>query len=398
MIYDIIIIGSGTSALYTALKIIYKYSLKNILIIEKNKKQLLGGRAGNDIFHNTQIVTGAGVGRGVKDKLLIKWLHELGIQYKEYKSVVSYAKTFQKVDILKIIEELKKYKDIKGTFKEFFISKLGKELYKEFCISAGYTDYENEDAYDTIYNYGMDDNVGGWTGLSISWKKLVETAYNKIGKDKFKFNTEVLEIKKNLLNNELFDIITNKGTFYSKKIIIATNISSVRKLLPNKIYKQIHGQPFLRVYCKFDKRSSIIMKKYVNSYTIVPNILQKIIPIRPKKGIYMIAYSDNKNALKLHNYLINNKDVKEILCKLVEKGLGINEDLTILDIKYFFWPLGTHYYEPLNNYKTRKEFIKIAQHPDPNILVIGELISQKQGWTEGALESTRVVTEKWLTK
>jgi hypothetical protein len=130
----------------------------------------------------------------------------------------------------------------------------------------------------------------------------------------------------------------------------------------------------------------------------VPNILQKIIPIRQNKGIYMIAYSDNKNALKLHNYLINNKNVKKILCKLAEKGLGINEDLTIIDIKYFFWPLGTHYYEPLNDYKTRKEFIKIAQHPDPNILVIGELISHKQGWTEGALESTRVVTEKWLTK
>jgi hypothetical protein len=398
MIYDIIIIGSGTSALYTALKIIYKYSLKNILIIEKNKKQLLGGRAGNDIFHNTQIVTGAGIGRGAKDKLLIEWLNELGIQHKEYKSVVSYAKTFQKVDILKIIEELKKYKDIQGTFKDFFISKLGKELYKEFCISAGYTDYENGDAYDTIYNYGMDDNVGGWTGVSIPWKKLVETAYKKIGKDKFKFNTEVLEIKKSVLHNELFEISTNKGIFYCKKIIIATNISSVRKLLPNKIYKQIHGQPFLRIYCKFDKTSSIIMKRYINSYTVVPNILQKIIPIRPNKGIYMVAYSDNKNALKLHNYLINNKDVKEIICKLVEKGLGIIEDLTIIDIKYFFWPLGTHYYEPLNNYKTRKEFINIAQHPDPNILVIGELISQKQGWTEGALESTKVVTEKWLTK
>lgn len=398
MIYDIIIIGSGISALYIALKIKYKYSLKNILIIEKNKKRLLGGRAGNDIFHNTQIVTGAGVGRGAKDKLLIKWLDELGIQYKEYKSVVSYANTFQKVDILKIIEELKKYKNIQGTFKDFFISKLGKELYKEFCISAGYTDYENEDAYDTIYNYGMDDNVGGWTALSIPWKKLVETAYNKIGKDKFKFNTEVLEIKKNLLNNKLFQISTNNGTFYSKKIIIATNISSVVKLLPNKIYKQIHGQPFLRIYCKFDKKSSIIMKKYVNSYTILPNILQKIIPIKPNKGIYMIAYSDNKNALKLHNYLINYKDVKKILCKLTKKGLGINEDLTILDIKYFFWPIGTHYYEPLHHYKNRKEFIKIAQHPDPNILVIGELISQNQGWTKGALESTKVVTKKWLTK
>ena len=173
VIYDIIIIGSGISALYTALKIMLKYSFKNIIIIEKNKKRLLGGRAGNDMFHNTSIVTGAGVGRRAKDKLLIEWLDKLGIQYREYKSVVSYANTFQKVDILKIIEELKKYKNIKGTFKEFFISKLGKELYKEFCISVGYTDYEKADVYETLYNYGMDDNKGGWPILYIPWKELV---------------------------------------------------------------------------------------------------------------------------------------------------------------------------------------------------------------------------------
>ena len=40
-------------------------------------------------------------------------------------------------------------------------------------------------------------------------------------------------------------------------------------------------------------------KNYIPSYTIVMGPLQKIIPMDPNKGIYMIAYSDNKNSLFL---------------------------------------------------------------------------------------------------
>ena len=46
-----------------------------------------------------------------------------------------------------------------------------------------------------------------------------------------------------------------------------------------------------------------------------------------------------------------------------------------------------------------KEFIEKAQHPDPNVLIVGEVISLHQGWVEGALESVaKVLTKKWLKK
>jgi monoamine oxidase len=72
--------------------------------------------------------------------------------------------------------------------------------------------------------------------------------------------------------------------------------------------------------------------------------------------------------------------------------------LKLLDMKDYYWPIGTHYYEPLKgNYKNRKEFIKEAQHPMPNLLVVGEMISENQGWTQGALESVKaVVSKKWV--
>jgi monoamine oxidase len=62
-------------------------------------------------------------------------------------------------------------------------------------------------------------------------------------------------------------------------------------------------------------------------------------------------------------------------------------------LKKFFWEEGTHFYKPLpKEYKNRKDFIKVAQHPQDNIWVIGEVVSLKQGWVNGALESVQNIS------
>ena len=114
----------------------------------------------------------------------------------------------------------------------------------------------------------------------------------------------------------------------------------------------------------------------------------------------MIAYNDNSNTLALKNNLENTEENRDLYCELLEKSLGIPADsLHLIAIKDFYWPVGTHYYKPLNTavYKDRDEFIDIAQHPEKGILVVGEVVSQNQGWTEGALDSVRaVLTKKWI--
>ena len=66
--------------------------------------------------------------------------------------------------------------------------------------------------------------------------------------------------------------------------------------------------------------------------------------------------------------------------------------LKLLDIKGFFWSIGTHYY--VNGHHDEYEkFIKECQHPHNNIYVIGEAFSRNQGWVEGALESCHKVIE-----
>jgi hypothetical protein len=407
--YDIIIVGSGMSGLYSAYKIKQESPNTSFLILEKYKKEWIGGRTSNETFYGTEIVTGAGIGRKDTNPLLIHLMDDLNIKYTEFLSIMNYSKLIKPVDIVKIINKLKieynKHPELHNkTFKDFFIKILGDDLYKQFIISTGYTDYENADIYETLYNYGMDDNKGGWTVLRVPWKKIVDKLYTQIGKNHFKFSSEVIKINKIYDKPCLFEIINeNNSVYYCNRVIIATTIDGIKKIVPgasnnNSLYQQIHGQPFLRLYAKFDKNSSDIMKKYVPNYTIVPGPLQKLIPINSNKGVYMIAYSDNNNAIALKNNLKNNPENRNLYCRLIEKSLGIPDNsLHIIAIKDFYWPIGTHYYESLRNFRSRKEFVYKAQHPENGMLVVGEAVSRYQGWTEGALESVKAaVTKKWI--
>lgn len=404
---DIIIVGSGMSGLYTAYNIKKTAPKASFLILEKFKKQWVGGRTSNEFFYGVKIVTGAGIGRKDTNPLLIKLMNELHIKFKEFTSVMDYSRLFQPIDIVKVVNYLKKvYKEqnnkgSKETFKQFCVRILGKKMYKQFSISAGYTDYENADLYETLYNYGMDDNKGGWTGLYVPWKKLVDVLYEKIGSNHFKFHRNVVNIRK-IKEDNLFEVTTENGsTYYCRKVVIASTISTIQKLVSTKqnLYRQIHGQPFLRLYGKFTKKSATVMKEYAPNYTIVPGPLQKIIPMNSEKGVYMIAYSDNENAVLLQKHLKNTLENRNLYCRLIEKSLGITEGtLQLTAIKDFYWPIGTHYYEPLQKpFLDRDDFLKEVQHPEENMLVVGEAVSRYQGWVEGALESVEsVLTKKWI--
>ena len=410
--YDIIIIGSGMAGLYSAYKIKQYAPKTRFLILEQYKKEWVGGRASNEMFYGTRVVTGAGIGRLDKNPLLIHLMKQLKIKYKPYESIMDYSQTVQHpVDLVKIIKFLKKeYKNHPDSrnlaFGEFSKKFLGSKLYEDFRISAGYTDYENADTKETLYNYGMDDNQTGWTALSIPWREMVLTLCDKIGWEHFRFSQKVTKIEK-IRDSSFFQIETEKGEkYYTNRVILATTIQSIQRLVPgasdkNSIYQQIHGQPFLRLYGKFDKKSALIMNEYVKHYTKVPGPLQKIIPMNPEKGVYMIAYSDNANALALKPYLENTEENRAIFSRLLEKALGISlNSLHLIAIKDFYWPIGTHYFEPLgkdSRFRNRDEFLKAIQHPENGFLVVGEAVSRYQGWTEGALESVEaVVTKDWV--
>jgi hypothetical protein len=424
-VVDIIIIGGGIAGLYAA------YQIKRLappnttfLVLEKNPKKWLGGRAGNDTFYGADVVVGAGVGRKSKDHALIKLLKDTKVPNSEFTSERIYVPRalFQPDDIMKTMRALKAeynkrpehYRHSRKTFKQFFIDALGESEYRSFVTSTGYTDFEDADIYETLYHYGMDDNVSGWTAIHVPWKDLTESLYQQIGGSKhFRFSSEVTRIRKIEENPGcIFEVTTTspqRHTYYANKVVVATTVDAVRKIVPgassrSSIYQQIQGQPFLIVYAKFDRESTEIMKKYVTSFTVLEKgHLQKMIPMDPDKGVYMIAYSDNDHtkALKAKGALENTRKNCEMYSKWAVDALGIpaSTPLHIIAIKDYYWPIGTHYYEPLTKeFKSRTEFIRQAQHPDKGMVVVGEMVSRDQGWVEGALESVdAVIMKEWVS-
>jgi len=406
--HDIIIIGAGLAGLYSAYNIKKMSPNTNLLVLESNRRPYIGGRIGNQLFYGQQIVVGAGVGRKDTDKLLIELLDELRIKYASFTVSMRYAKTIDNPvnvkDILLLLRE--KYRKTKSrtsiTFKQFATKHLGENLYNDFVISAGYSDYENEDVFEVLYHYQMDDNAPGWTALNIPWSKLVNSLCQSIGNNNINTSTKVESIDKINQNPCLFliTVLKNGKTqhYYTNKVIIATRISTVQKLLPQiQLYKEIHGQPFLYIYAKFDTNSSKIMKQIVSTYTIVNSPLQKMIPF--SDSVYMIAYADNKNADLLSSHKTNTANNRTFFARYVERALGlIHNSLNIIAIKDYYWPIGTHYYEPLDDkYKSREDFIRQAQNPMSSMLVVGEAVSRRQGWVEGSLESVKnVLNKRWI--
>jgi len=404
-IYDVIIIGAGISGLYAAYKIKKNQPQTRTLIIEK--ESTIGGRAGTLKFHNTPIAIGAGVGRE-KDKRLQTLINDLSIKHHEFQTHTHYTSGLQASSLILQKQFLylrrefekpiinKRFKNT--TFKEYAIKMLGEQQYNLFSQSAGYTDYENADIEDVLYDYHFQDNIVSWTAISLHWSDLINALVKVIGKKNIILDEEVSRLTKRDKSYPMcYDITTQTNQYKARNIILATTVDTVQRLLPEKdnLYKQIHGQPFLRMYGKFTKASARTMAQYVPTQTVVQGLIHKIIPMNPENGVFMIVYTDNEAANKLKRYSKNTPRNREILCRYLEDCLAIPKNtLNMTDMCDFYWKIGTHYYAPLNNeYSNRVEFIREAQRPYPNVYVVGEMISRNQGWVEGALESVdRVIT------
>jgi hypothetical protein len=363
--YDVVIIGGGIAGLYTAYQL--SKTNKSFILIERDSQ--LGGRIKMDKIDGVNIPTGAGYLRWNKDKSLRKLITNLDIKVTPYELTMD--KTFPESDMDKIFKKLKShlkdYSRDKIDFKKYATEVLGKEDYQNLINMMGYSDFEKADFEDTVINYGLDDNVSGNEMVNVDWNKLISKLVKSIGSKRIFLNKEVKEIKsdKDSLTIDCGEKIT------CKKVVVATQISSVKKLIKSDIYKGIESQEFIKIFAKVDGLES------VKNYTIVDSPLRKVIPF--KNDIYCIAYSDNKDAIYLNS---QNKSQ-------IEKLLKVDFDIKgISNMKKFFWEEGTHYYKPLSNdFKSRKEFIKNAQRPDKNIFVVGECVAQKQGWVNGALET-----------
>ena len=173
--FDYVIVGGGVSGLFAATRLEKKLPHARILLLEKNS--YLGGRTRMETFHSRKVVSGAGVGRYPKDTLLRQLVQQCQ-EVKPVESKICYQFP-QPVYTLTYIENLKKkkkwmreYRNTQ-TFREFFLSFYSLPEYQKFCESNGFTDFEEADIVDTLYDYGFEDNVPGHSIFPIEWNRLV---------------------------------------------------------------------------------------------------------------------------------------------------------------------------------------------------------------------------------
>lgn len=415
--YDIAIIGAGISGLYSAYKIKKHYSQfhahnKSFIVLEKEHRSKIGGRIGNTDFHGVQVAKGAGVLRQHKDHAMIHLVKELHIKTHAFTKQQQYAETIENPPNMKALYQMLKQIYIKKgkphvTFRQFARPLLGTTNYDLFMTCAGYRDFEHGDAYDFFYGYGFEDNIANWEGLSLNWNELIDKLVAKIGPQHIKTSKEVVKCMP--LHTGGFELTTSKGeTIYARKVVIATQIPTVQRIMKQlplnmidaekrALYNQIKPQPFLRVYGHFDAKSAKVMATMVPMTTIVPGPIYKIIPINQDKGVYMICYNDNAGAETLKRYCENTQKNRGLFARLLEGALGLNDgDLHLTSIVSFYWPLGTHFYFPLQKnvkkgIKTREDFLHAVQNPNPFMKVVGEAVAEDTGWTNGAIESVDAV-------
>lgn len=382
MRYDFIIVGGGIAGLYLGY-LLKKYTNASFLILEADDH--FGGRAFNVLFAGISVPTGAGVGRKAKDKYLLELMRELDMSIQTFPVRHAYSPKIKRIDMEESIDRLKQnFQGERETFKTFATRIWGKKLYNDFLIYNGYRDMEQEGIFETLNYYGLDDNYKRWIGFKVDWNDLVKRICDFIGKKHLRLNQSVQQIKKVEEGYRIDD------SYSCKNLILAVPTNIVSRLLPRykKLYDEIGTQSFLRTYVQFDAYSSLVMKEIIQGTTVVSNIFQKIIPMN-SKGVYMIAYNDNKNASKAKNM------TRSQIIKDLRKEFNISEPLRITRLQHFYWKVGTHYYKPLHRlFNSRKEFIQVVQHPQENVFVIGESVSTNQGWVEGSLESVRNILKK----
>ncbi len=398
-VYDYVIIGGGISGLHS----LYKLSKLNrnlrVLLIEKEDH--LGGRAHEVKFHGELIKLGAGIA-STTNKTLLPLLRKLnvktvrvrgtttliGIKDTTYNHNVTIKKL--KLKFKQLVNSGKKFRHL--TLRKFLKKYLKTNEYVNFLKYMEYGDYLDGDVEYYIKRYPIgDDDINPYVVIFLSWTDLVNKLIKNINKSKIRLNTTCNSIVKNEENLFVININDNKK-IYTRNIISTVTVNVLTKIISKlnmlNYNDYIGSVPFMRIY-SYHKNGHNFQNDNIGYFNIIldqKNHLQKVLVMNDK--ILMATYSNNEHALYWHNI----KSKRELINKLEEYLREINESVTDIDDIYVkFWDEGIHYFKPIVKYDL-KELIKKLENPIDKFYVCGELISLRQGWVEGALESsTRVI-------
>ena len=391
-LYDYIIIGGGISGLYSLHLLNKKNKDLKILLIEK--EDYLGGRILNKDFHDTNIKLGAGIAKA-DNKHLLKLLKLLKLKYfkgEGEKKIVD--PDFNREYHFRIIKKIKDtVKNLKSsnikyshlTVKQFLKRYLTQKEFQSYTTHLQYAEYLDGDVDYYINNDPMyDDNViGPYSVFYVNWDELIEKVLENSKESQIKLNCSCQTIRK---KENYFVIDTEKKRYYAKKVICGVTINvfdRITKPLRFVRYSKYVGSiPFSRIY-SYHRKGHNFISKNTGSFNIMfnKNRLHKIITYNDK--ILMASYTNGENSdfwkrIKSKSKMLNMVETE--LKKIIPTTNKVN------DIIFKYWKEGVHYYRPLKSLRLNS-LIKKLQMPIKNFYVVGEMLSNGQGWVDGAIES-----------
>jgi hypothetical protein len=171
------------------------------------------------------------------------------------------------------------------------------------------------------------------------------------------------------------------------EVVIATcrcSLSNFDVLKGAPLLKQLQTSPLTRIYAVYPKgRDGRVWFEGLPK-VVSDSPLRYVIPIDPKRGLIMISYTDGPDTDVWKP--LEGKTLQTAIQREVRKLFG---HLAYIPnptyLRKHEWPSGCTYWVP-GPYKLDAA-IKKAMHPRKGLYVVGESISRKQAWIEGALES-----------
>ena len=376
MDYEYVIIGGGVAGLYAN----YLLTKKKYECIVLEKNSTVSGRVREHEFHGVLLKCGAGI-VVPENKTLVKLLKKLGIKVEfspagiqdlieppfdmnvAVKKIKKAYKTMTKKDLLNL------------TSKEILYKYFDKEFADDFILHSEFGDYlDGSFEYLMKYYPIADLDNQPFESMGGPWTELV----NKLTLPNIKTDYEVKTIEKKgsifLINGE----IRAKQVIFAVTITALENIQFIGFKVP-KISDYVSSTPFSRVYAYY--KDGYNMK---DGYVKVGGMVDKVIKIN--KNVAMASYADGLKAIFWGGVkkLPIEDQIKIVKQKLEDFGFDFG---TPDDIFIAYWSIGDHVLKPYGKYKTIDNLLDKLSKPCKNVYIIGEMLSKRPGYVDGAIQS-----------
>ena len=217
--------------------------------------------------------------------------------------------------------------------------------------------------------------------MSGKWTELVD----KLTLPNIRTDYEVYTIEKKGNTFWVNEDIQAKQVIFAVTITALENIKCVGFKLPD-VSEYVGSTPFSRVYAYYKDGYTM-----TDGYVKIGGMVDKVIKIN--KNIVMASYADGPKAVFWGGVKKLPLDEQKKIVKEKLEDVGFNFG-TPDDIFIAYWSVGDHYIKPYGKYKTIDNLLDKLSRPCKNIFIIGEMLSKRPGYVDGALMSVERILKK----